>query len=146
VAKVRLFCLDTDRQDFLDANGATIGLIYLRLSTMLRIGPSGYLCDGLVDTGSAFSVFPELIWRRTASGLTGGTFPCRVGRIAVTVFDLQRNEISNVPVIGKFLNDGGKLRPRALVGLGFGLFDQRVLHIDIDGRDAWLEDRPKQKK
>jgi hypothetical protein len=63
VAKVRLYFIESDRHDFLDANGATIDLIYLRLTAMLRIGASGYVCDGLIDTGSALSVFPESIWR-----------------------------------------------------------------------------------
>jgi hypothetical protein len=49
-------------------------------------------------------------------------------------------------VIGKFLDDGRKLPERVLVGLAHGLLDARALHIDIDGRNAWLEDRAKTKR
>jgi hypothetical protein len=154
--------LDEDHEQFMDTNGGAVPLTFLRLAAMLRVGPHQLKCEGLFNTGTALTVFPERLWRRfenavdwlhaspghrlpawwtSATGLTGGTFPCRIGRIQLTVWDREKNEICNIPVTGKFLADGGKLRERVLLGLSHSILQGRKIHIDPDRREAWLEDR-----
>ena len=162
MARVQLYLPDNDRQVFLEANGSKLSLTYLRLSVMARIGPRQIVRDGLIDTGTAFTIFPDALWQRfedsiewfhptpgesipywwtSATGITGDAFPCRIGRVSVTVFDQKRNEIRGIPVVGKFLEDRGKLRERVLFGLSHGILQSCKLHLDIDKREAWLQER-----
>jgi hypothetical protein len=162
VARARLYFLDRDRQEVVDLDQTILSLKFLRLTAMLRIGPQWIIQDGLFDTGTALTVFPESIWRpleasidwltfpagkqpaswwTSVSGLTGGEFPCRIGRVEVIVFDFDANALSPARVIGKFVEDQGKLPRRVLLGLSHGILQGRKFHLAIDNQKAWLEDR-----
>jgi hypothetical protein len=157
-----LYFLDDDRHDFLDANGAALSLTYLRLTVLFKIGPHAHGRDGLLDTGTALTIFPDALWRSfeqviewlhpipgrpipfwwtSSTGITGHGFPCRIGRVSVNIVDLQNNVIRAIPVIGKFVNDNGRLRERVLFGLSHGILQSCKLHLDIDKREAWLQER-----
>ncbi len=162
MARVRLYYIDNDRQVLAADDGKEIQYIYLRLTAMFRIGNEMRSRDGIFDSGTAFTVFLESVWRRfenqvrwlsftsakpipiwwtSISGLTGGTFPCRLGQISFTLMDLENNRIDDVLVTGTFVDDGGKLSGRILLGLAHGILQGRRLTFDAERGQAWLEDR-----
>ena len=104
--RVRLYFLDDDRHDFLDANGAALSLTYLRLTVLFKIGPHAHGRDGLLDTGTALTIFPDALWRSfeqviewlhpipgrpipfwwtSSTGITGHGFPCR-GAFGISLY------------------------------------------------------------
>jgi hypothetical protein len=117
--------------------------------------------DGLIDSGAPLSVFPEKHWKQfehdiewltfppgarpnpwwtTVSGATGGSLPCRLGRVALLPFDTERRQLPTVKVVAKFAEDSG-LFARSLMGLAAGILVGRRVIADADLGEAWLEDR-----
>jgi hypothetical protein len=166
MARIRLYVLQSPRtpaEEVVDAQGARILLPFLRTFSYLRIeGPTRYVHECVIDTGAPLTVFPHAHWQQFAAdvewltvsgnqprswltnlrGKTGGSCPCRVGRVLVTAFDLEhpRQELAPVQVIAQF-----ELRAssddRIIVGLHASILQGRKVTADPDGRDAWLEDR-----
>ena len=157
---VRLTFLGTHRQQVVTASGELVELILLRLSALLRIGSEQRAFDGLFDSGSALTIFPERVWRKferdiewltfpsgatpaawwiSVSGLTGGSTPCRIGRIPVTVVDDVGRTLSPVPVLAKFAEDVGTF-PRILLGLYGGVLQGRRLLVNSDESASWIQE------
>jgi hypothetical protein len=106
---------------------------------VIRFRPNVPVFEGLVDTGAPITVFPQKVWSscaddiewltkesdervpewlRSVGGLTGGTIPCRIGRVPLSIYGKQMRCIfQNVAVIGKMVLDQGRLRPKVLLGL-----------------------------
>src|SRR5439155_11545460 len=118
---------------------------FLRLSVLFYVGAQRFLLDGLIDSGAPLNVFPEKYWKQfepdiewltfppgvspsawwtTVTGLTGGSFPCRLGRVSVIPFDTERRQLPAMKVIAKFVEDGGRF-PRTLMGLAAGILAGR---------------------
>jgi hypothetical protein len=152
VARIRLNVISVDDRQIVDARGAVARLPFLRLTAILFLGSHPQPTDGLIDTGSPVSVWPEKTWKPHArniewvtfppgqqtpvwwtsvSGVTGGAYPCRLGRMVVTAADLTGQRLAPVPVLGKFASDGGKL-PRIILGLHGGILESRRLILEAD--------------
>ena len=58
-----------------DGAGAPIELRFTRLSAMFRVGSELLARDGLIDTGSVLTVFPEKKWREFEDEIEWLTFP-----------------------------------------------------------------------
>jgi hypothetical protein len=161
VARIRLNVFSVDNTLLADQSGGAVNLSFLRLTSIVYLAGDPTARDGLIDTGSALSVFPDAIWSPLAGhiewltaptgqtlaghwtkvrGLTGGAIPSRLGRIVVTAVDYSGTRLAPVPVVGKFAEDNGTLQ-RILLGLHGDLFDGRRLIVEPDLREAWLEDR-----
>jgi hypothetical protein len=65
---------------------------------------------------------------------------CRIGRVTLTAFDLERCCLAPVRVLGLFLHDLPQ-DDRPLIGLHASLLEGRRLTVEPDSRQVWLEDR-----
>jgi hypothetical protein len=121
-----------------------------------------YTWEGLFDSASPLTVVPRYHWRHFAqdiewlrpvrtspgswltsiTGKTGGSCPCRVGRVEMTAFDLERPPqwLAPVHVIALFEQQPSS-DDRILIGLHASILQGRRFAADPDGREAWLEDR-----
>jgi hypothetical protein len=166
MGRIRLYIeqsLRTPPEDVLDSQGIRIEIPFLRVFCMLRIGHRArYVWEGILDNASPLMLFPLCHWQHFAqdiewltpvntspgswlrgiTGKTGGSSPCRVGRVEITAFDLERpqQELAPVPVIALFEQQPGA-DDRILVGLYGSVLQGRRAATDPDWRDAWLEDR-----
>ena len=114
MARIRLYLRASETQEVVDSLGNTIRLPFLRLSVLFYVGAQRFLLDGLIDSGAPLNVFPEKYWKQfepdiewltfppgvspsawwtTVTGLTGGSFPCRLGRVSVIPFDTERRQL-----------------------------------------------------
>lgn len=115
MARMRIYVrqsLRTPAETVFAASGVPLTVPFLRLFTMLRVGlQARQVAQSIIDTGAPLTVFPRKIWRRFASeiewlslpaaqatvswltnlrGRTGGRSRCRIGRVWVEAFDLER--------------------------------------------------------
>ena len=162
VARVQLYFPQPSKQTVFDAGSTAHTISFLRLKGLLRIGRRCLLHDGLFDTGAALTTMPFSVWSHfqdeiewldvpaspvpsvwwtTVSGSTGGKLNCRLGKIAVEMFDLSGNVLAPLPVVCKFIDNSGSLPLVILLGLSHGVLQGRRLHLDVDAREAWIEDR-----
>jgi hypothetical protein len=154
----------------IDPQGAAVSLPFLRLFTLIRIGGARTprIRECLIDTGAPLSVFPEWEWRLFAAevewlapapghpfpwwltrftGMTGGSCPCRPGRIVAEPvgYGPGAQVLSATPLVALFAEDGSRPededRHRILMGLHGGILEGRRLIVEADARQAWLEDR-----
>jgi hypothetical protein len=155
--------LRTQAEEVVDSQGARTMIPFLRVFGLLRIGSRArYIHDCVIDTGAPLTLFPWLHWQHFASdvewlspvttqpsswltnvsGRTGGSCPCRVGRVEVTALDVQRPvvEMGPVSVIAQF-EQVPRSDDRILIGLHASILQRRRLDIDPDEPSAWLEDR-----
>jgi hypothetical protein len=146
----------------LDSQGMRIEIPCLRVSTLLRIGPrAAYVWDALIDNGAPLTVIPRChlhhfrsdvewltpvrpdpgSWLTNVTGKTGGSCVCRVGRVEMSAFDLERprQELAPVPVIALF-EQQPSADDRILIGLHASILQGRRQITDPDRREAWLED------
>jgi hypothetical protein len=165
VARIRLYVEQSVRvaaQTVLDASGGQFSIPFLRVFSYLRVGLRKPLVqECIIDIGAPLSVFPLVHWRRFASeiewltptavgpswltgfsGRTGGSSPCRAGRVHVAAFDRERpsNQLAPVPIIALF-EQAQNPDDRILIGLHASILTGRVLTLDEERRDGWLEDR-----
>ncbi len=164
MARIRLEIYSMEQQVVLDSQGTRLVLPFVRLATFLYVGQHPKVWDGLIDTGSPFTLVPKIVWEKfpeliewfsfppgtspppwwtTASGLTGGSFPCRLGRFPLSVADRKGLRLPEVPVIAKFVEDDGRLQ-RMVLGLHDGILEDRRLIVDQGLAEAWLEERDPQ--
>jgi hypothetical protein len=160
MARISLIIMKKDPGVVLDG-GRPVTLELVRLVAIAHISRRQISVDGLIDTGSPLTVFPESVWRYfedeiqwfrrdgtavewldTVAGYTGGSFPCRLGRIGVRLIDLDCNGLDQTVVIGKFAEDRGVLPRRVLWGLAGGVLVGRRLSVEIEGNGAWLNEGP----
>lgn len=167
LARIRLYVqqsLRTLPEPVFDAQGHGTQIPFLRLFAMIRVGrePRKVL-DCIIDTGDPLTVFPRVKWklfendiewlslglgRNPASwvtnlwGRTGGSMRCKVGRVEVEVFDLERGHqsLSPVSVIGQFEDDDSE-DDRIIAGLHGGILQGRSLILDADRQQAWLREQ-----
>jgi hypothetical protein len=130
---------------------------------MLRIGQRArYPAEGVLDSAAPLTVIPRAhwlcfardiewltpvstspnSWLRRITGKTGGAIACRVGRVEMTAFDLERppQELAPVPVIALFEQQAGP-DDRILVGLHASILQGRRQSTDPDLGEGCLEDR-----
>jgi hypothetical protein len=157
--RLHLNWITVDEQQVADRAGP-LTVPHTRLTALLYLADSHKPCDGLVDVGAPLSIVPESIWRefaadiewlavpphaetrswiRTVSGYTGGSIPCRLGRVSVRFFDLHGALLPATPIVAKFASDNGTLPRRLLLGLWGGILSGRKLVVDDTLRQAWLE-------
>jgi hypothetical protein len=127
----------------------------------------------VIDTGAPLCVISRKVWNQPAvadhiewlayppgapSGnlpklhITGRTYPFRLGRLPMEVFDLSGVSLPEVPVVAQLLEDvpasnRPPLRVELVLGLTHGVLDERYLVVrpaaDPGRREAWLqEERP----
>ncbi len=166
MGRIRLYVTQSPRvqpEHVLDSQGMRIEIPFLRVFTFLRIGRRAhYTWEGLLDNGAPLTVIPRDHWRCFANdiewltpvqanplswltritGKTGGSCPCRVGRVEMMAFDLDRprGHLAPVPVIALF-EQQPSADDRILVGLHASILQGRRQTTDPDGREGWLEDR-----
>jgi hypothetical protein len=160
MGRAKLYLIETDRDVVVDSQGP-LPLFHKRLKSLVLVGSSSTPRDGLMDTGSPLTIFPERIWKNhrqeiewfttppsstlkswwsSISGVTGGAVPCELGRISLTVIDLSGNTLRPIPVVAKFAQDNGLLPNRVILGLWGGILEGRRLMLDSSATDAWLEE------
>lgn len=138
---------------------------YERIKAYLEIGRSKLVRkDCMVDTGSVFSVFPELIWKTfekeiawlyvpggsltlptwisKVTGLGAQSIDCRIGMVRTQIIELPfpspLRRSPAVEIIAKFPYDAGAFT-QILFGLGGKAFLDWNLTIDSKNAKAWLE-------
>jgi hypothetical protein len=140
MGRIRLYVAQSLRvpaEEVLDSQGTRIELPFLRVFSMLRIGQRvSDTREGILDSAAPLTLIPQCHWQHFAqdiewltpvrpiswltsiSGKTGGSSPCRVGRVEVTAFDLERppRELAPVPVIALFEQQPGA-DDRIIVGV-----------------------------
>jgi len=113
--------------------------------------------DCLFDTGAHVSIFPAKVWRRCASsirwaekqkvipgwlqrftGAAGGEVACRVGVLPIAIYDRSFRHSLATDILALFTTRDD-FPPVSLLGLGGGVLDQVVVHIDYAVPKAWLE-------
>jgi hypothetical protein len=165
MGRIRLYIQQSLRvpsEDVLDSQGARIEIPFLRVFSLLRIGRgTRYVWEGVLDSGAPLTVVPHDHWQHFSrdiewlapvntspgswltriTGKTGGSCPCRVGRVEITAFDLERprQKLAPVPVIALF-EQQATVDDRILVGLHASILQGRRVIADPDWREAWLED------
>lgn len=130
---------------------------------MVRIGKkTRYAWEAICDSGAPVTVIPHFHWRHFArdiewltlarpdpsswleniTGRTGGSSVCRAGRVEMAAFDLEnpRGYLAPVPVIALFEQQPSPDN-RILIGLHASILQGRWQTTDVDGQEAWLEDR-----
>ena len=166
MGRIRLYIqqsLRVQSEDVLDSQGIRIEIPFLRRVLLAPNWPEGAIHPGRRPRQRApLTVFPRYHWQhftgdiewltpvKSSSGLwltnitgkTGGFCPCRVGRVEITAFDLERprQQLAPVPVIALFEQQASS-DDRILVGLHGSILQGRRVVADPDGREAWLEDR-----
>jgi hypothetical protein len=167
MARVRLYLeqsLRTQEQVAVEPGGAEIRVPFLRVFANLLIGDtSRYVRDAVVDTAAPLTVIPREHWERFMAdiewllphpasqgtwltrifGRTGGAVVSRLGRVRVTVFDMERppNSAAPVRVLAQFEEDYSS-DDRIIVGLHTSILQGRRMLVDPERREGWLEDRP----
>jgi hypothetical protein len=136
---------------------------FLRLFAMMRIGHEArVVAESILDTGAPLTVFPRKMWRQFESeiewlplskaqttnswltnlrGRTGGRSDCRIGRVFVELFDLERPQhfLRFVRIVAQFeLTDFPD--ERVITGLHGGILEGRRLILETDRRQAWIEE------
>jgi hypothetical protein len=146
-----------------DKLGTPIVLPFLRLFTLLRIGQRARrLADGIIDTGAPLSVFPRLTWKQFAKdidwltkpserransrvsnlrGRTGGTSRCRIGRVFLEAFDLEKGcrFLPGALILAQF-EEEETIDDRIILGIHGGILERRRLIVEPDLRQAWIEE------
>jgi hypothetical protein len=173
MARIRLYVrqhASAQEARVIEPGGAEIRLPVLRVIVHVRIGERAlYPYDAIVDPGAPLTVVPEKHWRQFAAdvewlspspnyvnprwlteirGKTGGSCPCRVGRVVLAPFDLGEpgRPMQFLPatrVIALF-EQGQSGDDRMLVGLYSSVLEDRELRVrptaQLGGWDAWLEE------
>ncbi len=167
MARIRLYVqqsLRTTAETVVGRRGESLVVPFLRLFTVIKVGRRPRrLCDTIIDTGAPLTVFPQRAWRNFAAevewldlpaaraavswvaklrGKTGGERRCRVGRVRVEAFDLERppSSLPAVNVVAQF-EEEDSADDRILTGLFGGILEGRRLILEPDLRQAWLEER-----
>jgi hypothetical protein len=162
VPRIRLYVQQSLRISagaVIDPAGSTHTLPFLRVVCFLRIDPAPFVAECYIDTAAPLTVFPLVQWRQfagqiewltpvsgapswltTISGKTGGSAPCRVGRVCAVAFDCERppQQLPPVEVIGLF-EQAQSGDDRILIGLHASILAGRELNLKAEQRDAWLE-------
>jgi len=110
------------------------------------------LREGVLDTGSPITVFPEKEWRqfdteiswitapndpnvppwcRQFGGAAGGRIPCRIGLVSIEFFDHLGGRTGPTDLVAMFARDNGVMRD-ILIGLGGGPFTKRRFDFTYD--------------
>src|SRR5262245_23850524 len=109
--RVGLTLLRTHRQAVATQDGQTLEVWRERVKALLVIGRrSQRIRESLVDTGAVLTVFPRSVWTefegeidwvdvksetkrrdwtKSITGLSGGSVPCRLGRVQMRIVDLE---------------------------------------------------------
>jgi hypothetical protein len=167
VARIRLYVqqsLRTLPEPIFDARGQRTELPFLRVFAMIRVGRTAReVADCVIDTGAPLTVFPRVQWKKFANdiewlsvgpgrspsswvtnlwGRTGGSSRCKVGRVDVEAFELERGlrSLPPVSVLAQF-EEEDSADDRILTGLFGGILEGRRLVLEPDLRQAWLEER-----
>lgn len=144
----------------LKASEARFTLKCERLTALFQLPAVDKWYDGIVDTGSLITVFPEQVWKThereirwftseqdsmlpewlsRVNGLGGGGFPCRIGQVFLLFRDVDRRTLRPRLVTAKCCEDGGDLK-RTLIGLGGGSLSSRRLEVIYSTKYAWLRE------
>ncbi len=156
--------LQTAAETVFAAPGVPLTIPFLRLFTILRVGlQSRQVEQSIIDTCAPLTVFPRKAWRRFASeiewlalpaarateswltnlrGRTGGRSRCRIGRVWVEAFDLERPQrfLPGVRILAQF-EEKELPDERVITGLYGGILEGRRLIVEPDLQQAWIEDR-----
>jgi hypothetical protein len=164
MGRIRLYVeqtLRTPAEDVLDSWGTRNTIPFLRVFALIQMGRTArYTWEGLLDGAAPLTVFPQQRWQhfrrdiewltpastsptswlRQITGKTGGSCPCRVGRVEMTAFDLEtpRQQLAPVPVIALF-EQQPSADDRILIGLHASILQGRRQIVDPDLREGWLE-------
>jgi hypothetical protein len=167
VARMRVYVRQspqTPAETVLAAPGVPLTGPFLRLFTILRVGLQARQVEqSIIDTGAPRTVFPRKAWRQftseiewlslpaaqaTASwltnlrGRTGDKSRCRIGRVWVEAFDLQRPQrfLPGARILAQF-EEKELPDERVITGLYGGILEGRRLIVEPDLRQAWIESR-----
>jgi hypothetical protein len=167
VARMRIYVrqsLRTKAETVFAVPELPITVPFLRIFTLMRVGfQTRQVAQSIIDTGAPLTVFPRKTWQQFASeiewlslaatpvnvswltnlrGRTGGRSPCRIGRVWVEAFDLERPQrfLPGMPIIAQFEE---KVFPdeRGITGLHGGILEGRRLIVESDLQQAWIEER-----
>lgn len=167
MARIRIYVaqsLCTTAESIFLAPGVPLTVPFLRPFTMLRLGlQTRQIAESIIDTGAPLTVFPRKVWQRFASeiewlslpaaqatvswltnlrGRTGGRSRCRIGRMWVEAFDLERPQrfLPALRIVAQF-EEKEFPDERIITGLYGGILQGRRLILEPDLRQAWIEER-----
>jgi hypothetical protein len=156
--------LRTTAETVFASPGVPLTVPFLRLMTMLRVGhQTRQVAESIIDTAAPLTVFPRKTWQQFAAeiewlslpaaqakgswltnlrGRTGGRSQCRIGRVWVEAFDLERPQrfLPGVRIIAQF-EEKEFPDERVITGLHGGILTGRRLVLEPDLRQAWIEER-----
>lgn len=166
MARMRVYVrqsLRTEAGTVIAGAEAPLTIPFLRLFTMIRIGQQApTVAESIIDTGAPLTVIPRKMWRRFAAdiewlslpaahdmdswlttlrGRTGGQSKCRIGRVLVEAFDLERPQrfLPRVRIIAQF-EEKDLPDERVITGLHGGILEGRRLIVEMDSGEAYLEE------
>lgn len=130
----------------------------LQFRVLVRLPGAFFPRDGIIDTGSPFTWFPEAIWNQFRPGVDFEELPFEAGYIAprgqtagwtftfrmvrmlrpVVLFDLHtRTELTRDRLVVQFANGNppsNKSLPRIVLGLWGGVLEGTNLRLALDPR------------
>ena len=158
--KVRLTIESVKETVVLDQGGPRFVHAY-QLKTQFRLPGAGSTHHGLIDTGAAFTVLPESVWksheqaleRVTAppgqlipkwllfvAGLGGGQFSCEPALVQIQFFDPELRVLKPRRILVKCARDGGMLK-ESLIGLGGHVLDECRLEVEYKASSVDLKEK-----